>query len=677
MYDLLVVLVANQGRILEKDFLLSEVWPDSFVEEGNITYNIRQLRKALGDDAQTPRFIETIPRRGYRFIANVEKIWEEDSLDNHPSLESGDLEEAAEPTRRRYVLAIAVAVAVVSVLALGAWLAGTRNVKAAPILSTPFLSEKLSTDGMVAHAALSPDGKFIVYVHRDGLKESLWIRQFDTLNNTQIVAPGDYFYGGLCISQDGQLLYFARGSSGNNKLSVYRMPIFGGAPQMIADSTQGWISVSQDGRRLSFVRCLHTDDDYCSLFVTDAADGRNEKRLITRPKPLRIGDNKISPDGKTVAFASGQSRTASNDFHLSEDDMESGTEHDLTAEKFFNISYIAWLPDQSGVLITAEKFPDRYFRIWEVDRSTGNTAQLTSDPEAYSRLNLDAKGTMLLSTTVEPDFRLNLYELSGSHVAPRILTNAQTVSTAPNGRIVFSSDMSGNPEIWSVNPDGSDQRELTNTEAIEMVPIVSPDNKTIYFESNRSGEIHIWQMALDGSNQTQLTREEGGYPLAVSPDGAWVYYSSGLRRTLRRVAADGGREEVVLERTFGALAVSPDAACAAFFETNNGENKLTVMPLYNAIPVRSFGIAAGTLNVEQLVWTPDGKYLAYITKDEDSQKTSLWLQPLTGEPPHQVADLSGDDIAEVSAISFSPDGHTLAVIKGKWKHNAVLIKGLK
>ena len=74
MFDLLLVLVQNPQRVLLKEFLLQSVWPDSFVEEGNITFNIRQLRKAMNDDAQSPCYIETIPRRGYRFLMPVESF---------------------------------------------------------------------------------------------------------------------------------------------------------------------------------------------------------------------------------------------------------------------------------------------------------------------------------------------------------------------------------------------------------------------------------------------------------------------------------------------------------------------------------------------------------------------------------------------------------------------------
>src|SRR5262245_12100658 len=70
-FDTLLVLVRNGVQLVEKDRLLKEVWPDSFVEEGSLARNIYELRKALGDDTSEPRYIETIPKRGYRFIAPV------------------------------------------------------------------------------------------------------------------------------------------------------------------------------------------------------------------------------------------------------------------------------------------------------------------------------------------------------------------------------------------------------------------------------------------------------------------------------------------------------------------------------------------------------------------------------------------------------------------------------
>src|SRR5215475_9372716 len=76
-FDLLLALVERHGHLLEKEELLKKVWPDTFVEEANLASNISQLRKALGDGENGHRYIETAPKRGYRFVANVKKVVDE------------------------------------------------------------------------------------------------------------------------------------------------------------------------------------------------------------------------------------------------------------------------------------------------------------------------------------------------------------------------------------------------------------------------------------------------------------------------------------------------------------------------------------------------------------------------------------------------------------------------
>ncbi|HEY9504070.1 MAG TPA: transcriptional regulator, partial [Pyrinomonadaceae bacterium] len=93
VFDTLLVLVERSGRIVGKEELMTQIWPDSFVEEDNLTFNIRQLRKALGDDARWPRYVETVSRRGYRFIADVEEVL----ADTHTERRKLRIEPAALP----------------------------------------------------------------------------------------------------------------------------------------------------------------------------------------------------------------------------------------------------------------------------------------------------------------------------------------------------------------------------------------------------------------------------------------------------------------------------------------------------------------------------------------------------------------------------------------------------
>jgi Tol biopolymer transport system component/DNA-binding winged helix-turn-helix (wHTH) protein len=683
MLELLFVLVRNHGRILDKEFLLGAVWPDSFVEEGNITFNIRQLRKVLGDSAQSPTFIETIPRRGYRFIADVENViseaGEEEAASQEPaSQETEPVFNESRPafSRFRYPL-IAVSAVLITGLLIGGWYARTR-VTTWPILSSPFASEKLSSDGEVYHAVISPDGSSVVYTHRSAGKQSLRLRQLENASSTELIPPGEYFYGGLAFSPDSKTVYFTRGERPPlPQLDIYRISILGGVPQRIISQAQGWISVSHDGEKISFVRCGYSDEDYCSLWIADTRDGGNEKKLVTRSRPIRIGDNKISPDGKTVVFAEGQSRTGSNDFMLSAVDIDSGTVREVTPQRFFNVNYIAWLPDQSYLLVTARKIPELNYRIYRISPATGEAYILTTDSETYSHISLNNEGSLAVSTHVEPDFHLNIYQ-NESPQKPRVLSNASGVTYAPNGRLFFSSIMSGDYEVWSVDPDGSDQRQLTNNPSDDNAPIVSYDGNFVYFSSNRSGAVQVWRMNSDGSNQMQVSTSEGGYPLRVSPDGRWVYYRSALQNSLRRVSVDSGEEQVIRNGLGRSFSVSPDTTLGAFTEGSTGtDSVITIVSLADGNPVKTFKISEPNLNVARITWSHDGRYLAYILSDRVTGSNTLWFQSVDGGPARHIADLNDDEIAELSSIALSTDGKSFAVIEGNWKHDAVLIRGLK
>ncbi|MGH8650434.1 MAG: winged helix-turn-helix domain-containing protein, partial [Burkholderiales bacterium] len=86
-FDLLLALVEHHGHLLEKDELMKLVWPDTFVEEANLSYNISLIRKALGDGENGQRFIETVPKRGYRFVAEVRELGADEAETDEAAVE--------------------------------------------------------------------------------------------------------------------------------------------------------------------------------------------------------------------------------------------------------------------------------------------------------------------------------------------------------------------------------------------------------------------------------------------------------------------------------------------------------------------------------------------------------------------------------------------------------------
>jgi len=673
MFELLLVLVRNPGRTLEKEFLLQSVWPDSFVEEGNISFNVRQLRKALGDDAQTPLYIETIPRQGYRFIANVDEFVTDDQAVERASPPEPKIQRAA--LSGPVFAAISGGILLIIGLSALAWFLSSRSVKAAPILSVPFALEKLSTDGQVYLATISRDGKTIVYSRRSAGKQSLWVMQLGTGENSELVPLSDFVYYGVAISPDGKFIYYSRSErTSERQPDIYRKSIFGGVPQRIISEAQGWISLSPDGSQISFVRCPYTEEEYCSLWTSDSQDGANERKLISRPQPIRIADNQFSPDGKTIAFSEGHSRTYSNEFGVAEVSIDGTQVRDLTSEKFFNISHLAWLPN-GELLLTGRREPDRNFRIWQVSVN-GAISPLTDDSQSYSTLSLNDDGSLLITSQVTPSFHLKVYSLSDLDSEPKQLANAQAVNFASNMEIIFSSARTGNQEIWSINSDGSNERQLTNNPADDVTPVASPDNAVIFFASNRTGKIQVWKMNRDGSNQTQVTFDDGGNPVSVSPDGQWVNYKSALGRSLKRVSVDGGREESIFDRMSRDSTLSPTGDRIALTDRTNKENNLNVVSVSDQKVIKSFNYPQAKTSPIWLGWSRDEKYLAYILTDESGVEESLWFQPMDGTPPRKTIGFS-DEIFELSGFAISPDGKSFAAAEGTWNHDLILIKGLR
>lgn len=671
-FELLLILVKNHGHLVKRNELLNTVWTDIFVEEGNLTFTIRLLRKALGDSQKSPRFIETLPKRGYRFIAEVNEI---NSNSDTPKTFSEPLEKNSGDSLKfkNFLLPVAT-VLIVGIIFAGFWLAKSKNLEAAAsVISAPFVSEKLSTNGKVLHAVISPDGKTVVYTNGIEGKQSVWLRQLESASNVEIIPPSDDFYYGLEFSPDGNFLYFVRApKSVARQFDIYRVSIFGGIPQKIIGDAEGWISISPDGATISFVRCFYRDDESCALWIADSAEGKNERKLVSHQRPFRIADNQISPDGKTIAFAVGQSESGANEFGLSEVEIESGKVRELTAEKFFNISGLTWLPNRKDLLLTASRIPNQQFRIWQISAASGEAVPLTKDSETYSKLSLDKEANYLVATQTRQDFRLHLFNLENPSVN-RVLADASSVAFAPDGKIIFSSLMTSNNEIWSIQQDGSGQRQLTNNPADETTSVVSPDGNSIFFSSNRTGETHVWRMNADGSNQMQMTKTTGGFPLSVSPEGHWLYYHHNLTKTLRRISLQNGAEELVLDKRKHLFAISPDGLQVAFLEKQNAENILMIVSLADLQPVKTFKLAAEKADLMQLNWSPDGKNLAYIIAAGEFENKILWFQHLDGKSPRKIADLGNERMVGFS-FALSPHGKSFAVVQGGWRHDAVLLK---
>lgn len=659
-FRLLQILVENHGRIVDKETLMSDIWPDSFVEEGNLAVSAGMVRKALGDDAAEPSFIETIPRRGYRFIAEV-------SMSHPPSIEPVQLDASASRSSARQVYGNYYAVAGVLVLitAIGAigWIAKDRifGSAAAPILSHPFSSTRFSTSGTVTNAAISPDGKYAAFTDTSGGTQSLWLRQIESGENIQIVPPSRDHYFGLAFSNGGTAIYFVRKPLDGHVLpAIYRVAAFGGIPVKLVDGAMNWISLSPDDSKISFFRCTYKPDDNCSLFLANA-DGTNERRLLSKPAPILMKGNRFSPDGRSIAISYGEHMTDTPDFRLALVDASTGAETEMP-QKFFEIRSVEWLPSGNELLFTARDYEDGQLSIWKTPIAGGPPEIVTKDASSYQNLDLDRNGERMIATQVDNDFQLYVV----SEGEQKALTSARDLSLGLAGRIAYSTF---DGDIWATNFDGSERRQLTTGPWGDILPRFSPDGRYIFFKSNRSGDSDVWRMNADGSGLLQIYRKTSGGPCGVTADGKWLAYIN--RMKLHKISVDGGDTVPISDRKLLRPACSPDGKLVAYYFLENGF-KIGVMNTSNGDVEKVLNYGDEKALPQRIAWSPDSRTLNYVVNTNG--KNILWQQSLSENARRTISDLGGEEIRDLVML---PDGKSFAFVRGKWINDAVLITGLK
>lgn len=226
-----------------------------------------------------------------------------------------------------------------------------------------------------------------------------------------------------------------------------------------------------------------------------------------------------------------------------------------------------------------------------------------------------------------------------------------------------------------MNSDGTEQKQLTSGHAANWRPRVSHDEKYIYFASNRTGSRQIWRMNFDGSGQTLLSEGEGGLPIFVSADGGSVYYVTSLNSNLAKITSgkEGNLSTIVSSERMVYPMIDPhESSVAYFFRKSDGRYQIVVRSIVDQSSIKIFEPANRNGLPSPIVWAKDGKSFYYVSTDNSGNV--VWRQSLDAEKPERFAFL-GDE--EVTDFSFSPDGSSMAFIRGKWHHDAFLIEGLK
>ena len=536
---------------------------------------------------------------------------------------------------------------------------------------------RLTNSGKVVSASISPDGKYVAYsAQGDSGQSSLWVKYIATGSNVEIVpaAGPDSLLGQFTVSPDGNHIYYLRNERGRASGVLYQVPVPGGTSKKVLENVSR-ISFSPDGKRFAFVRRDLTQGEDAIIVVN--ADGTGEQKLATRKNPhYFLPGAAWSPDGQTIACPSGD---ANGDGYRSVAliQVSDGSQRQLTSHVWNDLQRIAWLSDGSGIMLTAQQERADQYQIWRVSYPEGEAQTVTNDLSDYRNLSLTADSSALVALLYDRTANLSVAPYGDWQNARQLTLGKSngglgTIWT-PDGKIVYNSSAGGNPDIWIVDADGRNQKQLTDDAYAERALAVSPDGRHLVFDSLRSGTLQIWTMDIDGSNAKQLTHSGNGFTPDFSADGQWVVYTTFVAGGFRiwKVPIGGGEAVPVNDKYALTPAVSPDGKLiACYYQVEQtGASKIALFPFEGGEPVKLFDYTqpAGATSAP-VRWLPDGSAFSYISTR--GGVSNIWLQPIDGGQPKQLTDFKSEVIF---SFDWSRDGKQLALSRGTENRDVILI----
>ncbi len=718
IFDLLLVLVENEGRILDHDELLDKVWDGMFVEQSNLKKSVSALRHILGEQPNESLYIKTVPRRGYSFVADVraipenqneplyvketreeiiveEEIFDYDSpeqiietrakeinlLPETSQTDANNRAQTAESShggkknklfRRIAVISLAVfaVVAVIAFAALKLRRSPAPNFSVENVRTTKLINEGLAAN----NANISFDGKFIVYAVSEKGKNGLVVKQLAT-GSVRILVPEQpnvFFWGYNFAPESDYVYYILHNFSDPSKSGLYKIPFLGGAAQRIAEKVSGYITASPDGKRLAFVRVL---ENFHSEIVTINPDGSDERRIAVFDDKYRIWGVAWAENAESLLCTFRKQTDEKTVYYVSEIAIESGKEKIILPDQTNNLLSAVWLPGKQSLLVSMSE-PNAISRqIWQFFPGTGERRRVTNDNVAYWFLSLARDGKTLVSVQETRPATIWTTDLN--------FTNFRQISTGANefqrafwtadGKIVYQMTENRQEALWTMTTEGAQKLKLTDgNDSFDLNPRISDNRRMMTFASKRTGNSQIWGIEPDGRNLRQLTFDLKT-PTAESKllgDGQTLVYTSYISPfgwTLFKRTPDG-QEKQLTKVTVEAWDVSPDEHLLAFSGTDRQTQKpqIYVQNLETDEIIKTFDVRAS----HALCWTRDGQAIIFGSRREGTSG-EIMIQPLNGASPKIY---NSPESERIISLDLSPDGQNLLVVRNTINSDVVLIQ---
>lgn len=574
--EILKLLLENAGELVEKEEILRRVWPNQVIEDNNLTQNIYNLRRLLGDTTKGQNWIQTIPGRGYVFLEEVKYSGAETS--DAPT--QSDLTEAvsvieprrpvgmdqnvgtAHPHSSATRWKIASGLMLCFVLTAGAFIIFRTTIGRS--ITGRFVKRRLfgtqsnlprvipfvTLPGQESYPAFSPDGKYLAFTSEGETRDNqdIYLKeirggQMSQLRRITTDPDNDH---NVTWSPDGKRLAFLRKPPKFSPYRVIIVPTEGSREEVIGQSWGGldW-SPSGDFLATSDYEGLGTPTGIYLIPV----NGGEKKKLTTPPQNIYDTFPKFSPDGKHVAFVRWISNTNSDLFILS---LADGALRQITFDQR-RIPDLHWSSDSADIYFSSDRESGN--RLWRVTSTGGTPVLIPGLPIDLETFSISRDGELLACTQQLNDTVIELNDIQPKSVGDNRQTNPlcsinssrgdDTPRFSPDGsKIAFTSDRSGSEEIWVAKANCTDPVQITHFSQIGVgSPRWSPDGQRIAFDRNTENGPDIYTIGIDGNSLKRLTNDPvtNNMP-AWSHDGEWIYYTSSRNniRQIFKIPANGG-----------------------------------------------------------------------------------------------------------------------------------------
>ena len=523
-----------------------------------------------------------------------------------------------------------------------------------------------------AAPAISPNGQYAAYVNVEGSLESLWVKQIATGSVVQIAAPAEVVYYGQTFSPDNNYIYYAVGD-GKTGSALYKIPSLGGPSSKILADVKTAITFSPKGDKFAYAA-----EHYTALNIADVQT--NTAQTIAK----RQGEGSFtrvswSPDEQTIACIKS---SVKNGGELLAIRVADGSTQAIGTTQWGSITGLAWLPQGKGIVISAAEKGSRNYQLWAITFPAGEATRMTNDLSNYHGISTSSDGTRMVSSRHDRSVNLWVTAIGDTTSAHQVNPEngaddgMEGLAWTPDRKIVYSARNHNDSDLWIVDANGSDRKQLTSNAGRNYFPAISGDGRSIIFISNRSQKnFSLWSMDIDGGNPRQLTDDSG---LALKPecslDGRIVYeFERDKQTNLWQTSLDGKAPLQLTTTTAQLPTISPDGkliACNYGNGTPESPLRLALLPSTGGEPLQQFNFQA-VIKSPLFRWLPDNSGLAYL--DVQDKVFNVFSQALTGGQPKPLTNFKSD---RIYYFALSRDGKQIACARGRETADLVLVNNL-